>query len=70
MRERLKLTPASRKGTQSEHRRFSPYGATSTLLALVPLAQQIAVGLAGLSHVPKTDGLALSTEQKTKQLLH
>lgn len=39
-------------------------------LAVVPLAQQIVIGLAGVPHVPKTDGLALNTEEKTKQLLH
>lgn len=39
-------------------------------LAVVPLAQQIAIGLAGVPHVPKTDGLALNTKEKTKQLLY
>ena len=70
MRERLKVTPALRKGTQSEHRSFSPGEPTSTSLALVPLAQQLAIGVAGVPHVLKIDGLALNTEEKRKQLLH
>lgn len=43
--KRLKVSPALRKGTQGEHRSFSPDRPMSTLPAVAPLAQHGAVGM-------------------------